>query len=104
MSEESPCDVCKGTKKNIFNETCPYCNGTGEWNDAASSYMKSHICQCINWDRENCPICMQKCHHDTSQTPKQKIIPGYGGMTATISYSSSSTVSSESQEEELITA
>ena len=27
------CDVCIGTGKNYFNESCTYCNGTGEWND-----------------------------------------------------------------------
>ena len=100
---ESTCDVCKGTMKNIFNETCTYCNGTGKWNDAAAVYLKNHICQCVNWDRKNCPICMQKCHHDSHQTPKQKIDPGYGGMTAPISITSSNDVTTnQSIEEELI--
>jgi len=104
LSDESPCDVCKGTMKNIFNEICPYCNGTGEWNDAASSYMKSHICQCLNWDRENCPMCMQKCHHDSHQNPKQKIDPGYGGMTTAISVTSSNDTTTTQSIEELIPA
>ena len=99
---ESPCEICKETGKNIFNESCPYCNGTGEWNDAAAAYMKDHICQCINWDRENCPVCMLKCHHDSNQTPKQVIDSGYGGLTATISYSSKDTTSTEPQEELIV--
>lgn len=98
------CVVCNGSGKNFFNENCVYCNGTGEPTPLAEEYMRSHTCQCIILDRKFCPVCEKKCHHDTSQTPKQKIIPGYGGMTTAISYSSSSTVSSESQEEELITA
>ena len=102
---ESPCDMCKGNGKNQFNEVCPYCNGTGEWNDAASAYLKNHICQCINLDRKFCPVCEKKCHHDSSQTPKQRIDPGYGGMTATISVTSSNDVTStQRQEEEFISA
>jgi len=77
---EGVCEVCMGTTKNLFNESCPYCNGTGEWNEAAASYVKNHICQCINWDRNFCPICKKKCHHDTPLSPKQVIDPGYGGL------------------------
>lgn len=77
---QSPCDVCTGTGKNMFNEICPYCNGTGEWNDAAAAYLKNHICQCIAWDRKNCPICKKECHHTSQQTPKQTIDPGFGGQ------------------------
>lgn len=93
---ESTCDICKGTCKNRFNEVCPYCNGTGDWNDAAAAYLKNHICQCIFLDRKFCPVCEKKCHHDSSQSPKQVIDPGYGGMSATISVTS--------QEEEMIVA
>jgi len=100
---ESPCDICRGTGKNQFNETCPYCNGTGEWNDAAASYLKNHICQCIFLDRKFCPVCKKECHHNSSQTPKKRIEPGYGGMTAAISVTSSDAVTSE-PEEEMITA
>jgi len=77
---ESPCDICRGSGKNQFNEVCPYCNGTGEWNYAATAFMKNHICQCLLLDRKFCPVCEKKCHHNPSQTPKQKIVPGYGGM------------------------
>ncbi len=35
MSDDS-CAMCKGTGKNIFNEICIYCNGTGESNSAAA--------------------------------------------------------------------
>ncbi len=96
---ESSCDVCVGTGKNLFNETCPYCNGTGEWNDAAVAYVKNHICQCIVWDRKNCPICKKKCHHDSAQTPKQRIEAGYGGMS-----SSMKNESTPQEEEEVIIA
>lgn len=80
MSDESPCVVCKGTGKNFFNESCTYCNGTGEWNDAALAYLNNHICQCLSLDRKFCPICMKVCHHGSSQTPKQTIDPGFGGQ------------------------
>ncbi len=80
---ESPCDLCKGSGKNQFDKICCYCNGTGEWNDAAASFMKNHICQCILLDRKFCPVCELKCHHDTSLNPKQIIDSGYGGMSAT---------------------
>jgi len=83
MSEpSSPCDVCVGTGKNMFNEVCPYCNGTGEWNEAASAYLKNHECQCIVLDRKFCPVCEKICHHDTSLNPKQTIDSGYGGLSA----------------------
>jgi len=99
---ESFCDMCKGDGKNQFNEVCPYCNGTGEWNDAASAYLKNHICQCITLDRKFCPVCEKKCHHDSSQTPKQRIEPGYGGMTATISVTSSITDVTMDQDKEIL--
>ena len=74
--------MCSGGEKSLKpNKDCPYCNGTGEKNKAADAYMKHHICQCINWDRAFCPVCKQRCHHDTTNTPKQKIDPGPGGMT-----------------------
>jgi RecJ-like exonuclease len=85
MSSDGPCDVCNGTGKNMFSETCPYCNGTGEWNFSGQQYLENHICQCINWDREFCPICRKKCHHDSAQAPKQTIDPGYGGTSSQIS-------------------
>lgn len=101
MSDVGECSICFGTGKNMFNEVCTYCNGTGEHNILADQYMKNHICQCITWDREHCPVCKKACHHDSNQTPKQRIVPGYGGMSATLSYSSSTT---EPKEEEMITA
>ena len=84
MSSDNVCDLCKG----ITDPTnvCVYCNGTGEWNQAAQSYMQNHICQCIVWDRKFCPICKKECHHDTSLSPKQKIEPGYGGLASAESY------------------
>lgn len=85
MSDAGTCVICCGTGKNLFNEACPYCHGTGEHNNLAEEYLKNHVCQCILWDRLHCPICKKICHHDSSQTPKQKIDPGYGGMTSTIS-------------------
>jgi len=80
------CAICEGTGKNTFDETCTYCNGTGESNSLAKEYLKNHICQCIYWDRKFCPICKKKCHHDSTLSPKQKIKPGYGGIGATSSH------------------
>ena len=45
---------------------------------------ENHICQCITLDRKFCPVCNKPCHHDTTLNPKQKIDPGYGGMSSTI--------------------
>lgn len=72
------CAACR-KGKNHFDETCTYCNGTGEWNQAAQSYIKNHICQCILLDRRWCPACNEPCHHDSSCTPKCVIDSGYGG-------------------------
>jgi len=77
--QEDYCDMCKGNKSFLGKE-CVYCNGTGEWNMAAQAYLKNHICQCIIFDRNHCPVCEKKCHHDTTLNPKQTIDPGYGGM------------------------
>ena len=82
MSKGDVCDFCKGTGKNYFNESCVYCNGTGEWNYTAQSYVNNHICQCILLDRKFCPVCNKKCHHDSSLNPKQKIDPGFGGASS----------------------
>ena len=76
---EDVCDFCKGVGSSATN-VCVYCNGTGEWNQAAQSYVKNHICQCIVLDRKFCPVCNKPCHHDTSLNPKQTIDSGHGGM------------------------
>lgn len=94
MDKENNCAICTGTGKNMFDEVCTYCNGTGESNSLAKEYLQNHICQCIYWDRKFCPICKKKCHHDSTLSPKQKIEPGYGGVGA-ISYSSDSMIPSE---------
>ena len=80
MSSDNVCDICRGITDST--NVCVYCNGTGEWNQAAQSYMQNHICQCIFLDREFCPICNLKCHHDTSLDPKQTIDSGHGGLGA----------------------
>ena len=79
------CVICNGIGKNQFNENCTYCNGTGEPNNLAEEYHRNHICQCIMWDRKFCPVCKKKCHHDTSLNPKQRIVPGYGGISSSMS-------------------
>lgn len=99
MSDNS-CNMCKGTGKNLFNEICIYCNGTGEWNAAAAAYIKNHICQCLFSDRKFCPVCNKKCHHDSTLSPKQKIVPGYGGISEVIN----STNNVNPQQEEMISA
>ena len=103
MSQDNICLICDG-KKIFLGHPCTFCNGTGEWNQAGENYLKDHICQCIIWGREFCPVCGKICHHDSHQTPKQKIIPGYGGLSATISYTTSDSVTATQPEEELITA
>jgi hypothetical protein len=77
--KEDICDFCKGIGSSSSN-ICVYCNGTGEWNKAAQAYVKNHICQCIVLDRKFCPVCNKPCHHDTTLNPKQKIDPGFGGV------------------------
>ena len=72
--------MCQGSGKVLEQQSCVYCNGTGEWNNVAEVYMKNHICQCITLDRKFCPVCKKPCHHDTSLNPKQTIDPGFGGM------------------------
>ena len=84
LDEQKKCAVCKGTGTiELLNSQCPFCNGTGEYSKTAESYLKSHICQCIFLDRLNCPVCHKRCHHSSSQTPKQKIDPGYTGTSNT---------------------
>lgn len=87
--KEDYCDMCHGKGK-FLDKECVYCNGTGEWNMAAQGYLKNHVCQCIVLDRKFCPVCEKSCHHDTSLNPKQKIDPGYGGMSSKEKPSSSS--------------
>lgn len=84
MSSDDVCDFCKGASSDSTN-VCVYCNGTGEWNQAAQSYMQNHICQCIVLDRKFCPVCNKACHHDTSLNPKCTIDPGFGGQSTSIS-------------------
>ena len=90
MRDDNTCIICEG-KKTYLGHPCTFCNGTGEWNQPAENYLKDHICQCIIWGREFCPICGKKCHHDSHQTPKQKIDPGYDGTTSSLTYSVSNT-------------
>ena len=79
MTEKDNCIICNGTGKN-FESMCTFCNGTGEPNSTAEEYFTNHICQCDKWDRVFCPVCYSKCHHNSSQTPKQIIDSGFGGM------------------------
>lgn len=95
MISDDCCDFCKGKK--FPNQICTFCNGTGKWNNAAQSYVKNHICQCIVLDRTFCPVCNKKCHHDTSLNPKQVIDSGGGGLGA-----STGTTEEPKVEEEVI--
>ena len=95
--DENKCDFCKGTGLFMKHE-CVYCNGTGEWNFTAQSYVENHICQCLMLDRKFCPVCEKKCHHDTSNSPKQVIDPGYGG----IGFKDNTTYSDNKKVEEVV--
>ena len=73
---EQKCAVCKGDGSiELLGSQCPFCNGTGEFTKIAESYITSHICQCIFLDRKVCPLCEQRCHHDTPNKPKVLIGP-----------------------------
>ena len=82
MSSDDYCTVCRKTGRTFDNRICPFCNGTGEPTNTAEEYMRNHICQCIVLDREFCPVCEKKCHHDASLSPKQIIDSGFGGLGA----------------------
>ena len=76
MGKEKTCVVCKGRGKiELLDTQCPFCNGTGEYTRISESYFKSHICQCIFLNRNICPLCEKKCHHDTPNKPKLLIGP-----------------------------
>lgn len=77
--EEDVCDFCRAGRR-FPVDGCVYCNGTGEWNQAAQAYLENHICQCIALDRRFCPVCEKPCHHDTTLGPRQEIDPGQGGI------------------------
>ncbi len=73
---EQKCAVCEGDGSiTLLGSQCPFCNGTGEYTKIAESYITSHICQCIFLDRKVCPLCKERCHHDTPNKPKVLIGP-----------------------------
>jgi len=73
---EKKCAMCKGEGViELLGSECPFCNGTGDSNKPAESYLASHICQCIFLDRQTCPLCGKICHHDTNNRPKVLIGP-----------------------------
>lgn len=80
--DKGKCNLCNGLGK-FVKQSCVYCNGTGEWNQLAENYIKNHVCQCIIFDRQNCPVCEEKCHHTPSGTPKNTIAPPSGGQSIT---------------------
>ncbi len=86
MSIDDYCVICNGLGKLIGNSICTYCNGTGEPNTLAEEYKRNHLCQCKMWDEKFCPICREKCHHDSSLSPTQKIDPGGDGASFSKSY------------------
>ncbi|CAI9832712.1 MAG: hypothetical protein MPI95_05175 [Nitrosopumilus sp.] len=64
------CAVCGGSGViELLGAGCTFCNGTGEPSGSAESYARSHVCQCILYDRRRCPLCGKECHHDTSGRP-----------------------------------
>jgi len=106
--KDNICVICAG-EKIFMGHPCSFCNGTGEWNEASESYYNNHVCQCFVWGREFCPICKKKCHHESTASPKQKIVPGYGGMSNHLIASTSGSnttinVSNTAEMEEMILA
>jgi len=76
LLSEQKCAVCKGDGSiELLGSQCPFCNGTGEYTKIAETYITSHVCQCIFLDRKVCPLCKQRCHHDTPNKPKVLIGP-----------------------------
>ena len=76
VEDKKNCSVCKGKGIiELLDSQCPFCNGTGEYTKTSESYMNSHICQCIFLDRQVCPLCEKKCHHDTTNKPKLLLGP-----------------------------
>ena len=76
VEDKKNCSVCKGKGTiELLGSQCPFCNGTGEYTKTSESYMNSHICQCIFLDRQICPLCEKKCHHDTPNKPKLLLGP-----------------------------
>ena len=45
---EDMCDFCKGVGSSSTN-VCVYCNGTGEWNQAAQAYVKIIFVSVLYW-------------------------------------------------------
>jgi DnaJ-class molecular chaperone len=76
ISSSSTCAVCdgRGYIDSWRTVECYFCNGTGEFTKAASSFMNIHPCQCVNSDRKNCLLCKQKCHHSTENKPKVLVV------------------------------
>ena len=73
---DDKCAVCKGNGTiELLDSGCPFCNGTGEPNKPAKSYLDSYMCQCIFLDRKRCPLCGKRYHHDTPNKPKILLIP-----------------------------
>lgn len=70
------CPICESTGyiDSWRTTICSFCNGTKEHTKAAERFMKVHPCQCIHSDRENCPLCKQRCHHSTNNKPKVLIV------------------------------
>jgi hypothetical protein len=57
----SVCGMCLGLGRTIRRWPCPFCNGSGHYNELASKYIKHHYCDCPFRDRK-CLWCHKACH------------------------------------------
>jgi hypothetical protein len=66
------CPICHNTGyfESRRQIVCSFCNGTCGYTKAAERFLKIHPCQCFHSDRENCPVCGEKCHHGTNNRPR----------------------------------
>ena len=70
------CEICGGiVLPETTNTVCSSCASNKESIKTSKDSLADHVCRCINFDRENCPLCNKPCHHGTSLSPKILITP-----------------------------
>ena len=69
-NDNARCSICSIQDAIVARKECTFCNGTGEYNPAAASFMQNHFCSCHRWGGQFCPVCRKKCHHSTRLTKR----------------------------------